>query len=483
MLNKESFCKYSHYFFLLYTLCAAVSIAASQIILISLILYWGMLLIVNKESRIDIDKTYVSPVFFWFLVCIISALVGIAPIRSTEEVLKNSIFLLLPFALYYSFVAVYLNTREYLLRIESYIAGLIFSQSIAALHSILTDAFNINIPRLLPGAVTESGQLVLVIPLALLSILYFFSNSKEQRKIKVLNFEIPPIFFAGVMFAMFLIIAWPDAIIGEEVLVEHNTHRYIALLVAMILSFPIIHRGTDSFKDKLFGKTKVLKLELFHLVWLALSLLFAALLINLKRGPWFGVFFEFIVIGFFLSKRLLVWSVIVAAFLLLTLSPARERVFDVSDHFNISGGRKVMWEIGVELSQRFPLGLGLHNAKYMQELNDTIPFEHRHMHNNLLNILVETGWLGLGIFVWWMYLIFKMGFGMYLSSQKQNDKMQMQLGLLALCLTAALVGWQISGLVEYNFGDGEIRLIVFFFMGLLFAIDNLMKRKEESLEK
>ncbi len=483
MLNKESFCKYSHYFFLLYTLCAALSIAASQIILITLLIYWIVLLISNKEARISFDRTYISPFFFWFVICIVSALVGISPIRSTIEVLKTSIFLLLPLVVFYSFNAVYLSTREYLLRIESYIVGLIIGQSIAALHSILTEAFNLNLPRLLPGAVTESGQLVLVIPLALLSIFYFFTSSKEQKKIKIFNFEIPPIFFAGLMFAMFLIIAWPDAIMGEETLVQSNNHRYFALLVVIILSFPLIRRGTDSLKDKLFGKTKVLNIELFNLVWVVAALLFAALLINLKRGPWFGVFFELLVIGFLLSKRLLVWSIVIAAFLLLTLSPARERIFNVQDHFNISGGRKVMWELGIELSQRFPLGLGLNNAKYMQELDDTIPYEHRHMHNNLLNILVETGWIGLGIFIWWMFLIFKMGFGIYLYSQTQNDKLRTQLGLLALCLTAALVGWQVSGFVEYNFGDGEIRLIAFFFMGILFVVDSFIRRNEEVLGK
>lgn len=480
MLTKEKFSKYSHYFLLLYTLSAAISIAASQIILISLILYWVILLIVDKDSRIVIDKKYSSPFFYWFLACLISALVGIAPMRSVQEVFKTSIFLFLPLIIYYSFHLVSLNTREYLVRIESYIIGLIFSQSIAALHSILTDAFKLNLPRLLPGPVTESGQLVLTIPLALLSVFYFFSNLKEQNKIKIFNFEIPPIIFAGLLFAMFLIIAWPQAIVGEGSLAI-DKHRYLALLIVLGLSFPLIRRGTDSLKEKLFGQTKMLKIELFHLVWIAISLLFAALLINLKRGPWFGVFVEILVIGLLLSRRLLVWSIIGGVFLMFALSPARERIFAIGDHFNISGGRKAMWELGMELSQRFPLGLGPNNAKYMQELDDSIPFEHRHMHNNLLNVLAETGWIGIGVFIWWMYLIVKLGFNSYLDSLSQNDKIRSHLGLLALCLTSALIGWQVSGVVEYNFGDGEIRLIALFYMGLLFVIDSFPKRNEENL--
>ena len=50
--------------------------------------------------------------------------------------------------------------------------------------------------------------------------------------------------------------------------------------------------------------------------------------------------------------------------------------------------------------------------------------------------------------------------------------MKRSLALLSFTLSAAILGWQCAGVVEYNFGDAEIRLIAFFYMGVLLAIGN-----------
>ena len=206
----------------------------------------------------------------------------------------------------------------------------------------------------------------------------------------------------------------------------------------------------------------------------AAALLFAAFVINLKRGPWLGVFVELAVIGFLLSRRLLFWSVVLSFLVLLTLSPARTRVANMNEHFSISGGRKEMWELGIEIAQRYPLGLGADNARFMRELDPGIPETHRHMHNNLLNVLVERGWIGLSVYLWWMGSIIAYGLKLWRNAREAKDRVARQLGVFALCLTVALIGWQVSGLVEYNFGDGEIRLVAFLFMGLLLAIGNFL---------
>lgn len=123
-----------------------------------------------------------------------------------------------------------------------------------------------------------------------------------------------------------------------------------------------------------------------------------------------------------------------------------------------------MWSLGVELSQRFPLGLGIENAQYMQKLDPLIPSMHRHMHSNLLNVLVETGWLGLAAYIWLFWVIAKLGYQTFRKLQEQND---FELAHFAIAISVALIGWQAAGIVEYNYGDGEIRMVMLFLLGIL----------------
>ena len=150
---------------------------------------------------------------------------------------------------------------------------------------------------------------------------------------------------------------------------------------------------------------------------------------------------------------------------------------ELPEHFVIRGGRQVMWEIGADLTKRYPLGLGPDNASYMRTLDPSIPHQHGHMHNNFLNIAVESGWLGLMAYLWWIATVIMIGAKSWFSTfkLKESDKDLSELGVYALCITCGLIGWQTAGLVEYNFGDGEIRLIAFFLIGVLLAIAPIVK--------
>jgi O-antigen ligase len=139
-----------------------------------------------------------------------------------------------------------------------------------------------------------------------------------------------------------------------------------------------------------------------------------------------------------------------------------------------------MWSLGSELVQRYPLGVGPDNSKYMQVIDPTLPHPHQHMHNNFLNVLVESGWLGLAAYLWWIYEAIKLGLIMFLHRFNTKGQTNRLSGLLALALSVSILGWQTAGLVEYNFGDGEIRLIGLFIMGLLLALHSVEEKEENS---
>ena len=135
-----------------------------------------------------------------------------------------------------------------------------------------------------------------------------------------------------------------------------------------------------------------------------------------------------------------------------------------------------MWSLGMDLAERFPLGLGLGNAQYMRTIDPSLPLLHRHMHNNLLNITVETGVIGGIAFIWWIFVTVARGINIWKSQRGTSEKNQSSLSVLALCLSGALLGWQVEGLVEYNFGDGEIQLIAFSYMGILLGLSMQSQR-------
>ena len=141
-----------------------------------------------------------------------------------------------------------------------------------------------------------------------------------------------------------------------------------------------------------------------------------------------------------------------------------------------------MWEVGADLAQRYPLGVGLSNASYMRRIDPSLPELHRHMHNTVLNIAVETGWFGTAAYCWWMVAIIALGIAVWRRTLASKSRLERQFGLLALCITSALIGWQVAGLVEFNFGDGEVRSLAFFSMGMLLALDRWLDERSETRE-
>lgn len=142
-----------------------------------------------------------------------------------------------------------------------------------------------------------------------------------------------------------------------------------------------------------------------------------------------------------------------------------------------------MWELGVELSQRFPLGLGPHNAKFMQHLDPTLPELHRHMHNNLLNVAVETGWIGLGIFVWWMFMAVRLGFSLWRDFDNSSCPLVRRAAHIGLLASLALLGWQVAGIVEYNYGDSEVRMLALTTMGILVSTSTFCSYRKQQTKR
>jgi O-antigen ligase len=190
------------------------------------------------------------------------------------------------------------------------------------------------------------------------------------------------------------------------------------------------------------------------LLTLQLPLLIAALLVNLKRGPWLGVLVGSTLFFVVFAPRVAALVLSVSTVAAIGIAPVAERLAASYQHFTIMGGRSTIWRIGAELIAQFPLGIGFHNSDTLRKFAPEIPPELRHFHNNILNITAENGWLACALFVWFICAVVRRSFA------KPLDAAYVAIG-------CAIISWQTAGLVEYNVGDSEVMLLVWVLVGVL----------------
>jgi len=207
--------------------------------------------------------------------------------------------------------------------------------------------------------------------------------------------------------------------------------------------------------------------------FLILSVLAIALGLSFTRSAWIGTVGGLIVM---LAILRLKWAVLGGLVVLVTflLLPAsfQERFytsFDLRD--TTTKGRVELLKTGAELIQANPwFGVGprMVSEKALDYRGETeLPTHlYQHFHNNVVQIAAE---MGLPAALCWMALwiwVFKDCLKM-----RRAGKDQPFLQYLSVTCICILVAFHLAGLFEYNFGDSEIAILVFFFVTIPYAVD------------
>ena len=470
-----------HFLFLGLCFTVPLSIVCAQLFFYGLALLFLLILIgpssltTAARSSLSRNSDLFLPFASWWWACLISCFVGIAPLRSLISTAHLAATIALPFSAYF-FLS--LKPAEVIPRLRLYIATLSVGQLLAATYTFCEKIFSISLPVHPPGPVTQGGQLLLV-GSALLGTVLFSWFAKEGGFAQQTKGRF--VLSTLLLFIFFLLLAWPQALLGQcqaSTCVAIQVLSVVALL-ATLCFLPKTAVNEHACLSMTCWYPRMLYRGFFTVRFLtfATSMLAATFLLVLKRGPWFGAFIAALISGSLLfSRRAILFALVGGATVLLAVAPARERMLQLPDHFAISGGRQTMWLLGLDLLERFPLGLGTHNATFMREVDPTLPEAHRHMHNNLLNVAVEGGWLSLACYLWFLYALVRMGLMTWSGARHAGA---MDTAAFALLLLAGLIGWQVAGLVEYNFGDGEIRYIALFLIGALLAIRGGLSPNEQ----
>jgi O-antigen ligase len=215
-----------------------------------------------------------------------------------------------------------------------------------------------------------------------------------------------------------------------------------------------------------------------------LTLLAPALLGSYTRSAWIGTLAAFGVLLAFTRAR---WLAALAAFVVVLLlvlpSGYRERAlsaFDPGSRWNVERVR--LWTAGWRIFQEHPVtGVGLQDLHpWIERYHSPEPHEpHGHLHSIYVQIGATMGIVGLAAFAWLAVGLFRTAGHRIRSDLRASpgadagtvgmhdpDGMGIALRLAAV---AALVGFLVAGLFEWNFGDEELLDLLFTLAGVAFA--------------
>ena len=203
---------------------------------------------------------------------------------------------------------------------------------------------------------------------------------------------------------------------------------------------------------------------------LPLSIIGIGIVASFTRSAWIGAIAGFSTIALVIPRNTLIKLVIPVALAVLASSPLIYSRLSMSaeEGFGPDVGRLALIETGLQMVRDHPLfGVGPQRIEtefvgYYDEDNlDT--FYYGHMHNNLLQIAAERGLICLIAFIWFFVELF-------MGLLRMKGARDPALRIAALSSLAALTGFLVAGLFEYNFGDSEVLMLFLFIVSIPFGL-------------
>lgn len=240
----------------------------------------------------------------------------------------------------------------------------------------------------------------------------------------------------------------------------------------------------------------ILQRRITILQTILLSLMLVAIIFTFVRAAWAAVFvgiFYLLLAQLWYKKKWRPLFPIFAAFLVVFAvmlpflasniavyfeNPAlQERVASLSNPLSDPSmlDRFERWSNTWSIVKDYPLGLGvgMTGATALRYPNDPGPVDVT-MDNSYLKILIETGWIGLVLFVLLIFTVLAKGNALY---KKLNKQFKTDALPLLACFVAFIIILIFGEYIELNPG----RTIIWIFTGFLFSLPRLQRKAHESI--
>ncbi|MEW6685258.1 MAG: O-antigen ligase family protein [Candidatus Edwardsbacteria bacterium] len=193
--------------------------------------------------------------------------------------------------------------------------------------------------------------------------------------------------------------------------------------------------------------------------------MFLALIWTYSKGPLIGLLGGIVTLGVLKGKGksigIILLIVILFGLVLYFSKGTSRRLFDLR-----SDNRLNIWKTNLRMIKDRPLtGVGIGNYETYNYRKNYLGGE-CHAHNNFLHIQATAGIFATIAFLWLWVILLKEG----IIAFKQVPKDSFYLKGLAAGGVSALVGFLVSGLFEYNLGDAEVAMFMWFIAGSLIFI-------------
>jgi len=208
-------------------------------------------------------------------------------------------------------------------------------------------------------------------------------------------------------------------------------------------------------------------------IWLSLGIIIICLIFTLSRQAWFGFMIGLVFLVFIWKKKIL-W---LTPFLVLTIyfaspSPVQDRLKNMlNEKDQTFVMRMALWSGGLEIFKDNPLtGCGfrcvdLVHSKYPDPTGYIKKI--RGMHNNFIQLAVDTGIFGLATWIWIWLCFYRL-----LYKRAKHPESNPRENWAVFGSSAAGLAFLAGGCFESNFYDSEVTMVLYFIIALPFAGSN-----------
>ncbi len=205
------------------------------------------------------------------------------------------------------------------------------------------------------------------------------------------------------------------------------------------------------------------------------------LLVSLTRGAWIGLFVGVAVLLVIQgrAKWLLFLPMIVVGLYIVGPTDFKQRLLNtVRFDENASGERLRMWKAGYRIIGSHPVfgvGINMIRREYPQfRVEGATRLWTGHLHSNLIHLGAERGLPALAAWIWiWAAFFYR---GAKALRQRLAGGEWTPPAEMASAGLAAVAGFLTAGLFEYNFGDSEVVMVVYWMMAFPFITGRGIRR-------